>query len=291
MEQDESFSKSLRWSTLEQLQQSQQLQNYQNGWEEVANFAPHSKPTPDINEDEEDKLSKVEKLLMSKGRHTQLSGLTTKDADGDVGTTTTGVQWVVGEWTECLDVECFNWNTALKRRQVSCEYPNGTSVPLMLNNNGERFDVADQPEEEEDRVHRQCNPEEKPVEAIECYNPKCLGTWHTYAWSFCKVSQCGSTGFRTRVLQCLWYGSGRPAGHACHALPRPLVKKNCQGTPCPPEKTKPTLKSNNKSLNNHKRHNNHMSKEQKMQKPAPISKPQSDEVFLDYWELYDQDVE
>lgn len=34
-----------------------------------------------------------------------------------------------------------------------------------------------------------------------------------------------------------------------------------------------------------------MSKEQKMQKPAPISKPQSDEVFLDYWELYDQDVE
>lgn len=111
MEQDESFSKSLRWSTLEQLQQSQQLQNYQNGWEEVANFAPHSKPTPDINEDEEDKLSKVEKLLMSKGRHTQLSGLTTKDADGDVGTTTTGVQWVVGEWTECLDVECFNWNT------------------------------------------------------------------------------------------------------------------------------------------------------------------------------------
>jgi len=45
-------------------------------------------------------------------------------------------------------------------------------------------------------------------------------------------ARCGSQGFRTRILKCVWHGSGLPAGHACATLTRPVVKESCNGTPC-----------------------------------------------------------
>lgn len=53
------------------------------------------------NSNVDDELSRVEKLLSKKIK----SSILTKDGKE--------VQWVEGDWTECLDSECFNWNTGI----------------------------------------------------------------------------------------------------------------------------------------------------------------------------------
>lgn len=43
---------------------------------------------------------------------------------------------------------------------------------------------------------------------------------------------CGRQGIKYRILQCVWYGTRRPAGNACKHQPRPAVMKVCRSPPC-----------------------------------------------------------
>lgn len=92
----------------------EETQPFGNDGGKVANSLSHLKATPirTINEEregDEDELSRVEKLL-SKGA---LSFPLKKEE--------WKVRWVVGEWTECLDAECFNWNTGKDIVQIMAE--------------------------------------------------------------------------------------------------------------------------------------------------------------------------
>lgn len=43
---------------------------------------------------------------------------------------------------------------------------------------------------------------------------------------------CNSQGIKYRILQCVWYGTKKPAGNACKDQPRPAIMKVCKGPPC-----------------------------------------------------------
>ncbi|GBN75315.1 hypothetical protein AVEN_142936-1, partial [Araneus ventricosus] len=46
------------------------------------------------------------------------------------------------------------------------------------------------------------------------------------------TATCSRQGFQSRILQCVWYGSSRPAGNACRDQQRPIVMRPCKGPPC-----------------------------------------------------------
>lgn len=46
------------------------------------------------------------------------------------------------------------------------------------------------------------------------------------------TAPCNRDGFQSRILQCVWYGSTRPAGNACRDQQRPQVMRPCKGPPC-----------------------------------------------------------
>ncbi|GLH06199.1 Uncharacterized protein GBIM_11689 [Gryllus bimaculatus] len=96
----------------------------------------------------------------------------------------------------------------MQRREVSCQLTNGTVVDLQ-----------------------QCSEAEKPPQRQECYNDKCKGTWKVGEWSEC-AAPCEQPGIKYRILQCVWYGTKKPAGNACRDQTRPLVMKVCKGPPC-----------------------------------------------------------
>jgi hypothetical protein len=76
-----------------------------------------------------------------------------------------------------------------------------------------------------------CVEEDKPTHRQECTNVKCVGKWKVGAWSECAAA-CEMQGVKYRILQCVWYGTKKPAGTACKNLPRPPVMKSCKGSPC-----------------------------------------------------------
>lgn len=43
---------------------------------------------------------------------------------------------------------------------------------------------------------------------------------------------CDKDGVKYRILQCVWYGTKKPAGTACRDQPRPAVMRTCRGLPC-----------------------------------------------------------
>lgn len=53
----------------------------------------------------------------------------------------------------------------------------------------------------------------------------------SYEWFQCTAS-CEEDGIKYRILQCVWYGTKKPAGNACRDIPRPPVMKTCKGQPC-----------------------------------------------------------
>ncbi|KAL4122159.1 hypothetical protein QTP88_014540 [Uroleucon formosanum] len=114
-------------------------------------------------------------------------------------------QWSVTEWKPCEESKCFTWNTAMQRRNVYCQNSDGATIS----------DEA-------------CHGIEKPVNRKECYNDQCKGTWKVGEWSECTAS-CEKDGLRYRILQCVWYGTNKPAGTACRDQPRPPVMKTCTG--------------------------------------------------------------
>ncbi|XP_075149272.1 ADAMTS-like no long nerve cord [Haematobia irritans] len=114
--------------------------------------------------------------------------------------------WVKGEWSLCHQSRCFGRNTAIQRREVSCRFANDT-------------------------LSRLCAEYEKPISRQECYNERCKGVWRVEPWSECNAP-CGRQGIKYRILQCVWYGTRRPAGNACKHQNRPAVMKVCKSPPC-----------------------------------------------------------
>ncbi|XP_071450701.1 protein madd-4-like isoform X3 [Hetaerina americana] len=116
--------------------------------------------------------------------------------------------WRTEHWTSCEESRCFTWNTAMQRREVKCQLPNGSNVETNL-----------------------CSERNKPPQRQECYNDKCKGTWKVGEWSEC-AAPCETQGIKYRILQCVWFGTKKPAGNACRDQPRPSVMKVCKGRPC-----------------------------------------------------------
>ncbi|XP_037909605.1 ADAMTS-like protein 1 isoform X2 [Hermetia illucens] len=115
-------------------------------------------------------------------------------------------RWVIGSWTLCQRSRCIGRNTAIQKRDIVCRFPNDTHS-------------------------NKCDEGERPLDRQECYNELCKGVWRVEPWSQCNA-QCGSQGIKYRILQCVWYGTRRPAGNACRNQPRPAVMKVCKGAPC-----------------------------------------------------------
>ncbi|KAK9728284.1 ADAMTS cysteine-rich domain [Popillia japonica] len=116
-------------------------------------------------------------------------------------------QWVTSDWSPCMKSKCFALNIAIQRRSVKCMLYNRTVSSSK------------------------CNIFEKPMYRQECENRKCAGKWKVGPWSKCEAS-CGTQGVKYRILQCVWYGTKKPAGMACKDKPRPPVMKSCKGPPC-----------------------------------------------------------
>ncbi|EDS28372.1 papilin [Culex quinquefasciatus] len=115
-------------------------------------------------------------------------------------------RWVSTEWSLCLQSKCFTWHTALQKRDVFCKFGNVSDSDL-------------------------CDEQDKPVTKQECYNEMCKGVWRVEPWSECNAA-CGGQGIKYRILQCVWFGTKKPAGNACKDQPRPAVMKVCKGPPC-----------------------------------------------------------
>ncbi|KAL9706466.1 hypothetical protein quinque_009984 [Culex quinquefasciatus] len=115
-------------------------------------------------------------------------------------------RWVSTEWSLCLQSKCFAWHTALQKRDVFCKFGNVSDSDL-------------------------CDEQDKPVTKQECYNEMCKGVWRVEPWSECNAA-CGGQGIKYRILQCVWFGTKKPAGNACKDQPRPAVMKVCKGPPC-----------------------------------------------------------
>lgn len=125
-------------------------------------------------------------------------------------------QWHTTEWTPCETSRCFNWKTAMQRRDVTCrlldDSENAQQNATLLDPN-------------------KCDDTVRPVQRQECYNDACKGVWRVGEWSECTAS-CEKDGIKYRILQCVWYGTKKPAGNACRDIPRPPVMKTCRGPAC-----------------------------------------------------------
>ncbi|CAO1370826.1 unnamed protein product [Diamesa hyperborea] len=115
-------------------------------------------------------------------------------------------KWISSAWPPCTKSKCFAWHTALQKRDVNCIF------------NNESASIA-------------CDDNEKPIHQQECYNELCKGIWRVEAWSECNAL-CDRQGIKYRILQCVWYGTKKPAGNACKDNPRPAVMKKCNGPTC-----------------------------------------------------------
>ncbi|XP_063699657.1 protein madd-4 isoform X2 [Culicoides brevitarsis] len=120
-------------------------------------------------------------------------------------------RWETTEWTQCAQSKCFALHTALQRREVFCRFGNDTG-----SGSGGKM---------------MCDESEMPVSKQECYSEKCKGVWRVEPWSECNAA-CNNQGIKYRILQCVWYGTKKPAGVACKDQPRPAVMKVCKGPPC-----------------------------------------------------------
>lgn len=117
--------------------------------------------------------------------------------------------WHTGYWAECVESRCTSLDTATQRRLIRCRLKNGTAVDESL-----------------------CNAKTKPRQRRKCYNDKCRGSWRTGEWSKCTIA-CGDSGFQSRLVQCVWFGTKKIAKSACRDKPRPINVRPCRGPPCP----------------------------------------------------------
>ncbi|XP_023245593.1 ADAMTS-like protein 3 [Copidosoma floridanum] len=125
-------------------------------------------------------------------------------------------QWNAGEWSSCESSRCFTWKTAMQRREISCRLVEESE------DKSENVTVTDP---------SKCDEAVRPPQRRECYNDACKGVWRVNEWSDCDAP-CEKDGIKYRMIQCVWYGTKKPAGNACRDIPRPPVMKTCRGPPC-----------------------------------------------------------
>lgn len=77
-------------------------------------------------------------------------------------------QWHTTEWTPCDVSRCFNWKTAMQRRDVTCRWAEDGE------NDQQNATLLD---------HNKCDDTSKPVQKQECYNDACKGVWRVGEWS------------------------------------------------------------------------------------------------------------
>ncbi|XP_036139996.1 protein madd-4 isoform X3 [Monomorium pharaonis] len=130
-------------------------------------------------------------------------------------------QWHTTEWTPCETSRCFNWKTAMQKRDISCRLVNDSD------DGHENVTLLDA---------SKCDEATRPLQRQECYNDACKGVWRVGEWTECTAS-CEEDGIKYRILQCVWFGTKKPAGNACRDIPRPPVMKTCRGPPCPQSTT------------------------------------------------------
>lgn len=166
-------------------------------------------------------------------------------------------QWITTEWTPCRTSKCFAWHTALQKRNVSCSTDNETV--------SEKCDENEKPTTKQECYNEHCKgvwrvdpwSEVRIIhENIRSYMslvppPVCIArvlNINVEIFTFLCLSRsplflsrtsvlqcnapCGGKGTRYRTLQCVWYGTRKPAGNACNNQPRPAVIKPCNGAPC-----------------------------------------------------------
>ncbi|XP_060536482.1 protein madd-4 isoform X2 [Cylas formicarius] len=117
-------------------------------------------------------------------------------------------RWIASEWGPCGRSKCFARHKALQKRTISCQTSLNQTVDMT-----------------------RCDASRKPIQTQECYHQKCVGKWKVGPWSDCSAS-CDGKGEKFRIIQCVWYGTKKPAGTACIDLTRPSVRKSCKGPPC-----------------------------------------------------------
>ncbi|KAL3287502.1 hypothetical protein HHI36_001972, partial [Cryptolaemus montrouzieri] len=117
-------------------------------------------------------------------------------------------RWRVEVWSDCKKSKCFGLHKALQKRTVKCHSVNDTVLSPS-----------------------KCDKHQKPPQQQECYNERCVGKWKAGPWSECAAG-CEMHGVKYRILQCVWFGTKKPAGTACKDIPRPAVMKPCVGPPC-----------------------------------------------------------
>lgn len=116
--------------------------------------------------------------------------------------------WVTGAWSQCSEGRCFTLSTSVQERLVACRLPDGAPADDKL-----------------------CDASVRPQDQQECYSERCRGVWKVGDWSECTAT-CGESGFRTRILRCVWYGTDKPAGDSCRNQDRPEVLQACEAPPC-----------------------------------------------------------
>lgn len=123
--------------------------------------------------------------------------------------------WQPRKWQRCSKARCISWNTAVQKRRSLCR----------LGFDGERV------------PRRMCRHLPEPASERQCHRPTCRGAWHVGPWTSCSARACSTAGLRTRVLRCVWQGSGgvESAGNVCSDLPRPAVLRPCLAPACPPD--------------------------------------------------------
>ncbi|VDP00438.1 unnamed protein product, partial [Soboliphyme baturini] len=121
-------------------------------------------------------------------------------------------EWSTGNWSTCESGRCIRFSTAVQRRQVYCQYSNGTRAN-----------------------DSSCNRTAKPRMKKECLNRSCVAEWRPGPWTMCSAT-CGEGGLQMRTVSCVWHGTHKPAGTGCeNGTARPAVSRPCENQPaCSP---------------------------------------------------------
>ena len=77
-------------------------------------------------------------------------------------------QWHMTEWTPCETSRCFNWKTAMQRRDVTCR------LVEDMENGQQNITLLDP---------SKCDDTTRPLQRQECYNDACKGVWRVGEWS------------------------------------------------------------------------------------------------------------
>lgn len=77
-------------------------------------------------------------------------------------------QWHATEWTPCETSRCFNWKTAMQKRDISCRLVHNAE------NGYENVTLLDP---------SKCDETTRPLQRQECYNDACKGVWRVGEWT------------------------------------------------------------------------------------------------------------